>query len=319
MGQIEAVCISAKKGEKKIPHPGARFVTNHGLEGDAHAGPWHRQVSVLAAEDITVMRQKLPALQLGDFAENIVVSGLDLAALGLGSRLRLGAAVEMTVTQLGKSCHQRCVIYEQAGDCLMPRLGVFARVQRGGPVAPGDPVVLLALVPRQTLQVVVLTISDRCSRGEATDTAGPAVARQVTQSLDAHVYALEIIPDERDLIAARLRHYSDGHSIDLVIAVGGTGFASRDVTPEAVTAVIERPTPGLDEVMRRASLEKTPQAMLSRAVSGIRKQTLILSVPGSERGATENLAAVLPALDHGLGKLRGDPSDCDPTRRRAET
>jgi molybdenum cofactor synthesis domain-containing protein len=319
MGQIEAVCISAKKGEKKIPHPGARFVTNHGLEGDAHAGPWHRQVSVLAAEDITVMRQKLPALQLGDFAENIVVSGLDLAALGLGSRLRLGAAVEMTVTQLGKSCHQRCVIYEQAGDCLMPRLGVFARVQRGGPVAPGDPVVLLALVPRQTLQVVVLTISDRCSRGEATDTAGPAVARQVTQSLDAHVYALEIIPDERDGIAARLRHYSDGHSIDLVIAVGGTGFAPRDVTPEAVTAVIERPTPGLDEVMRRASLEKTPQAMLSRAVSGIRKQTLILSVPGSERGATENLTAVLPALDHGLRKLRGTPSDCDPTRRRAET
>lgn len=319
MGQIEAVCISAQKGEKKIPHPCARFVTNHGLEGDAHAGPWHRQVSVLAAEDITVMRQKLPALQPGDFAENVVVSGLDLAALGLGSRLRLGADVEMTVTQLGKRCQQRCVIYEQAGDCLMPRLGVFARVQRGGTVAPGDPVVLLALVPRATLQVVVLTISDRCSRGEATDTAGPAVARRLTQSLDAHVYALEIIPDERDRIAARLRHYSDGHSIDLVIAVGGTGFAPRDVTPEAVTAVIERPTPGLDEVMRRASLEKTPQAMLSRAVSGIRKQTLILSVPGSERGATENLTAVLPALDHGLGKLRGDPRDCDPTRRRAET
>jgi molybdenum cofactor synthesis domain-containing protein len=319
MGQIEAVCISAQKGEKKIPHPGARFVTNHGLEGDAHAGPWHRQVSVLAAEDITVMRQKLPALQPGDFAENVVVSGLDLAALGLGSRLRLGADVEMTVTQLGKRCQQRCVIYEQAGDCLLPRLGVFARVQRGGTVAPGDPVVLLALVPRETLQVVVLTISDRCSRGEATDTAGPAVARRLTQSLDAHVYALEIIPDERDRIAARLRHYSDGHSIDLVIAVGGTGFAPRDVTPEAVTAVIERPTPGLDEVMRRASLEKTPQAMLSRAVSGIRKQTLILSVPGSERGATENLTAVLPALDHGLCKLRGDPSDCDPTRRRAET
>ena len=104
-----------------------------------------------------------------------------------------------------------------------------------------------------------------------------------------------------------------------MIAVGGTGFAPRDVTPEAVTAVIDRPTPGLDEVMRRASLEKTPQAMLSRAVSGIRKQTLIMSVPGSERGATENFTAVLPALDHGLRKLRGDAGDCDMTRRRTKT
>ena len=133
------------------------------------------------------------------------------------------------------------------------------------------------------------------------------------------MYAMEVLPDEGDVIAARLRHYSDGHSIDLVISVGGTGFAPRDVMPEAVTAVIERPTPGLDEAMRRASLEKTPHAMLSRAVSGIRKQTLILSVPGSEHGAMENLAAVLPALEHGLRKLRGDPGDCDSTRRRADT
>ena len=113
-----------------------------------------------------------------------------------------------------------------------------------------------------------------------------------------------------DQIAARLEHYCDGHSIDLVVTVGGTGFAPRDVTPEAVAAVIKRPTPGLDEAMRRASMEKTSHAMLSRAVSGIRGSTLILSLPGSERGAVENLDAVLPALGHGLAKLRGDPADC---------
>ena len=95
-----------------------------------------------------------------------------------------------------------------------------------------------------------------------------------------------------------------------MLAVGGTGFAPRDVTPEAVAAVIERRTPGLDEAMRRASSEKTPHAMLSRAVSGIRGSTLIVSLPGSERAATENLDAILPALGHGLAKLRGDPGDC---------
>jgi molybdenum cofactor synthesis domain-containing protein len=169
-------------------------------------------------------------------------------------------------------------------------------------------------VPREKVQAVVLTISDRCSRGEAADTAGPAVGRLLESSVQAHVYSSEIIPDEQDQIAARLKHYSDGHSIDLVLAVGGTGFAPRDVTPEAVSAVIERPAPGLDEAMRRASLEKTPMAMLSRGVSGIRKRTLIVSLPGSERGAVENLEAILPAMGHGLAKLRGDPSDCGARR-----
>ena len=198
----------------------------------------------------------------------------------------------------------------QTGDCIMPRLGLFARVLQAGTVAVGDSAEVLECVPRRVFQVVILTVSDRCSRGEAADTAGPAVARLLTGSIDAHVYAAEIIPDDGGRIAERLRHYSDGHSIDLVLAVGGTGFAPRDVTPEAVREVIERLTPGLDEAMRRASLEKTPAAMLSRAVSGIRNSTLIVSLPGSERGAVENLQAIVAALGHGLAKLRGDPSDC---------
>jgi molybdenum cofactor synthesis domain-containing protein len=311
VGRVEAICTAAVKGGKKVPRAAARFAADHGIEGDAHAGPWHRQISMLAAEDIEEMRQRaLPGLKDGDFAENLVVSGVGLGALGLGSRLRLGGEAELRVTQLGKECHQRCVIYEETGDCIMPRLGVFARVVRTGTVAVGDPVEVVECVHRRMFQAVILTISDRCSRGETTDTAGPAVGRLLVGSIDAHVYAAEIIPDEGGRIAERLRHYSDGHSIDLVLAVGGTGFAPRDVTPEAVRDVIERPTPGLDEAMRRASMEKTPTAMLSRAVSGIRGHTLIVSLPGSERGAVENLQAILAALGHGLAKLRGDPSDC---------
>ncbi len=310
-GKVEAVCISERKGERKHAVPSVRLRVQHGIEGDAHAGHWHRQVSLLAAEDVEALRRKgLPDLKAGDFAENLVVSGLDFSAWGLGSRIRIGCEAELTVTQLGKVCHSRCDIFRLTGDCIMPRLGIFCRVTQEGEVSSGDPVELVETVPRETFQAVVLTISDRCSRGEAVDTAGPAVSARLTGTRKVRIYESRVLPDEKTEIEDALRHFSDGHSIDLVFAVGGTGFAPRDVTPEAVAAVIDRPTPGLDEAMRRASAEITPNAMLSRAVSGIRGRTLIVSLPGSERAAVENLEAILPALAHGLAKLRGDPGDC---------
>jgi molybdopterin adenylyltransferase len=310
LGRVCALCTNDHTGDRKNAVAAAEFKTGLGIEGDAHFGPGHRQVSLLAREDIDRFKAKgLPELTDGAFAENLVVSGLDLGALGLGSRLRLGNDVVLGVTQLGKTCHTRCTIYHRTGDCIMPRLGLFARVLSGGRVTAGDPIVVETAIARQTLQSVVLTMSDRCFCGETQDTAGPATAQLLIQS-GLHVYRTEILPDERNQLVARLRHYSDGHSIDLVVAVGGTGFSPRDITPEAVREVIERPTPGLDEAMRRASLEKTPFAMLSRSISGIRGATLILSLPGSGRGATENLQVVLPALVHGLTKLRGDTADC---------
>lgn len=319
MGKIEAICVSARKGERKQPVQVAQLVANSGIVNDAHAGPWHRQVSLLsAAKADEVRRSHVPLLKAGDFAENLLVAGLDLNDLGLGSRLKLGTDVELVITQVGKTCHNPCIIQKQTGDCIMPRLGLFARVIRGGSLATGDPVDVIERVPRDTFQSVVLTISDRCSRNEAVDTAGPAVARLLTADLKAHVYKIEIIPDDRAQITQRLQHYSDGHSIDLVVTAGGTGFAPRDVTPEAIADVLERPTPGLDEVMRRASCALTPHAMLSRSISGIRGTTLIVSLPGSERAAVENLRAILPALGHGLAKLRGDPSDCAPRPAKSQ-
>ena len=113
MGTVDAICISRRKGEKKSPMASVRLMKNYGIEGDAHAGARHRQISILAAQDVEGMRRKgLPNLKAGDFAENLVVSGLDLTKLGLGSRLRVGRGAELTVTQLGKICHARCAIYE---------------------------------------------------------------------------------------------------------------------------------------------------------------------------------------------------------------
>ncbi len=311
---VLAICVGSCKG-RKTPVDLAAFRAGHGLEGDAHAGSWHRQVSLLAAEDVETMRRSGAAdLRAGDFGENLLVEGLDVSRLAPGSRLRIGAEAELEITQVGKVCHHRCAIFHAVGDCIMPTHGLFACVLRGGVVRPGEVIEILRSVAPDVCQAVVLTLSDRCSRGEALDTAGPAVARLLEQSLGAHILAEEILPDERIRLEERLRHYADERRADLITAVGGTGFAPRDVTPEAVRAVVERLTPGLDEAMRATSLRTTPHAMLSRAVSGIRGRTLILSLPGSEKAARENLGAILPALRHGLEKLRGDPMPCgEPT------
>jgi len=316
MAKVEAICISEAKGEQKRPIEVAEFRRDSGIVGDAHTGPWHRQVSLLAAEDIETVRRKLPDIGTGDFAENVVVSGLALSRLGLGSRLRLGSEVVLRITQIGKDCHTPCRIGRLTGDCIMPRLGLFARVEAGGHVRPGDTAEVIETVDPERFQVVVLTISDRCSRGEAVDTAGPATAELLARGLDVNLYRIEIIPDDQAVIAERLAHYCDGHSIDLVLTVGGTGLSPRDVTPEATRQVLERLTPGLDAAMRAASMAKTPHAMLSRGVSGARKQTLVVNLPGSERAAVENLETILPALPHGLAKLRGDPSDCGRTGKQ---
>lgn len=141
-GRLEAVCISREKGTVKTAVPSAQLEAGHGIVGDAHAGPWHRQVSLLAGESIDRMRAVLPGLLDGAFAENLVVRGLDLATATVGDRILVGDQVVLEVTQIGKDCHQACAIGVATGDCIMPREGIFCRVETGGAVRPGDHVAL---------------------------------------------------------------------------------------------------------------------------------------------------------------------------------
>jgi len=138
-GRVVAVCTAPNKGEKKRPLTSATLVAGHGVAGDAHAGPGNRQVSLLSTASIAKMQARGLRVGPGDFAENVTVEGMDVASLPVGARLRIGEAL-VEITQVGKECHDRCAIYFQAGDCVMPREGVFARVLRGGAVAAGDPV-----------------------------------------------------------------------------------------------------------------------------------------------------------------------------------
>lgn len=140
-GKVLAVNVSLKKGERKTPAPEVTLRENHGIEGDAHAGDWHRQVSLLAMESIAKMQALGLDVKEGDFAENITTEGVDLVSLPIGTTIELGETL-LEVTQIGKECHTRCAIFYQAGDCVMPKEGIFAKVLKGGVVRPGDAVVV---------------------------------------------------------------------------------------------------------------------------------------------------------------------------------
>ncbi len=158
-----------------------------------------------------------------------------------------------------------------------------------------------------SIQIAILTVSDRSSRGEREDLSGPALQAEVA-ALGWQVCRAGIVPDEVDRIAGTLAEWADSGQADIILTSGGTGFALRDVTPEATRRVVERLTPGLDEAMRAASLNITAHAMLSRAVSGIRKRTLIVNLPGSPRGAVENFRVIAPVLPHAVELLHEDAS-----------
>jgi molybdenum cofactor synthesis domain-containing protein len=158
-------------------------------------------------------------------------------------------------------------------------------------------------------KVAIITISDRGSKGEREDLSGPLI-REMVKDLPAEVIHYEIIPDEKEVIIEALKRSSDELKADLILTTGGTGLSPRDVTPDATRRVIEKEVPGFSEAMRAESLKKTPHAMISRAICGIRGSSLIVNLPGSPKSVKENLSVILPALPHALSKLKGDPSEC---------
>jgi len=306
MGKIVAICTSDKKGMRKKDQGEGLLEREFGLAGDAHASDeWHRQVSLLAIESIDKMRGKGLNVNPGDFAENITTEGLTLFELPIGTRLRLGEEAIGEVSQIGKECHNRCAIYEQAGDCVMPREGIFIRVLRGGQIKNGDPIE----IDNKIITVGIITASDKGSKGEREDISGPTI-KDIIAKIGGIVLEYKVLSDDKEQLAEAMRSFADQKKLDLIFTTGGTGFSPRDNTPEATLAVIERQVPGLPEAMRAAGMANNPKAMLSRATAGIRGQSLIINLPGSVRGVRENLEVLLPALPHGVEILRGIGGEC---------
>ena len=162
------------------------------------------------------------------------------------------------------------------------------------------------------MKAAILTLSDKGSRGERVDASGPALSAWLAER-GVETVRTEIIPDEAELITARLVEWADSGAFDLILTTGGTGVSPRDVTPDATMKLLDRVIPGFGEVMRMKSLLKTPHAMISRSVAGIRGQALIINLPGSPKGAIENLDAVWAAVPHAVEKIQGDTRDCAPS------
>lgn len=307
-GKVLAVCTSEKKGTKKKEVPFAVLKENWGIEEDAHAGKWHRQVSMLSFEKIEAFRAKGARVDFGAFGENLVVEGFDLCAVPVGTCFRIGEAV-VKLTQIGKECHSHCEIYKTMGDCIMPREGVFTEVVKGGRIEPGDEIVMLPLRADRPFTAVVMTLSDKGCAGEREDKSGPLIAEMLGEEGYEVVESL-LLPDDVQMIKKQLCRLADQRQVNVIFTTGGTGFSERDVTPEATTEVCERMAMGIADAIRQYSLTITGRAMLSRAVSGIRKKTLIVNLPGSPKAVKESLEYILPHLGHGLGILRGTAGEC---------
>lgn len=307
-GIIKAVCLSEAKGTEKRPVPSVTLIANHGLSGDAHAGNWHRQVSLLSADKVDEFNARGGKAEIGAFGENILVSGIDFKSLPVGSILRAGEVV-LKMSQIGKECHSHCQIFHRVGDCIMPREGVFATVEHGGELHAGMELTVEPPPVDAPLRAAVMTLSDKGFAGERVDTSGPRAA-QLLQEAGYDVVELVLLPDAQKKIERELIRLADSRQVDLIITTGGTGFSLRDVTPEATLAVATRTAPGIAEAIRSESLKLTPRAMLSRGASVLRNKTLIVNLPGSTKAVEEGLAVILPQLEHGLRILKGTAHDC---------
>lgn len=308
MGKIIAVCTSAIKGTQKTNRQTGHFTVDWGIDGDAHAGRWHRQVSLLSADKVEAFRSKGADVADGAFGENLVVEGIDFRALPVGTLLRCGSVL-LEMTQIGKECHSHCEIFRKMGDCIMPREGVFARVLEAGVISVGDEMTLEARQTPRPWQAAVITLSDNGYRGERKDESGPAIIARLTGAGYEVVEQL-LLPDGRPLLEKELKRLCDQRQLDLILTTGGTGFASTDQTPEATLSVAQRRAPGIAEAIRQKSLSITPRAMLSRAEAVIRGQTLIINLPGSPKACMESMDVIEAVLPHALSLLRGEAADC---------
>lgn len=308
MGKVIAICTSPARGTQKHQVPAARFTVEWGIEGDAHGGNWHRQVSLLSADKIAAFNARGANVQPGAFGENLVVEGFDFRALPVGTLLRCGDVL-LEMTQIGKECHSHCEIYKRMGECIMPTQGVFARVLEPGEIRVGDEMEIQPRTEPWPWQAAVITLSDKGARGERRDESGPAIAKRLTEAGYEVVEQL-LLADEAAPLKAQLMRLADQRQLDLILTTGGTGFGPRDITPEATLAVAHRNAPGIAEAMRAASLAITPRAMLSRAASVIRGKTLIINLPGSPKACMECMDVFLDTIPHAMGLLRGAVEDC---------
>ncbi len=295
--KILSVNISKEKGTIKEPVPEITL-NHHGVMDDAHAGPWHRQVSLLGKESVDRFSEQAGReIAFGEFAENMTTHGVELVKTSPLDRFS-GENVELEVTQIGKSCHgSACAIFREVGNCVMPKEGIFARVIRQGSVKPGD---VLTYKPR-IFRFHVLTLSDRASKGIYQDKSGP----RIVEILDDHFKTKPrnidvthtVIPDDASSLSVLIEK-TTYDEMDVIITTGGTGIGPRDITVETVQPMLDKEIPGIMEMIRVKYGQEKPNALLSRGVAGLIGETLIYTLPGSVKAVNEYMTEILKSMEH---------------------
>ena len=301
---VKSVNISEKKGTVKKPVQEIEL-DSMGVKSDAHAGSWHRQVSLLARESVEKFEKEAGRnIAFGEFAENITTEGITLYDTSPLDRIVIGDA-ELEVTQIGKKCHgSSCAIFKEVGNCVMPKEGIFARVLKPGKIKAG---MEGAYYPK-VFRVHVITLSDRASRGEYEDRSGPRILELTNEFFGTQNNPVDIehtiIPDDPEALRLLLDRAEDD-GVDIVFTTGGTGIGPRDFTPDVVHDMLDKEIPGVMEAIRLKYGMEKPNALLSRGVAGVMGETLVYTLPGSVRAVNEYLEEIFKTLKHLIYMLHG--------------
>jgi molybdopterin adenylyltransferase len=301
--EILSVNISEKKGIVKTPEEQIT-INETGIKGDAHAGVWHRQVSLLAQESIDRAEEKTNAkFPPGTFAENLTTRGVELAKTSILDRF-VSDEVELEVTQIGKKCHSQCAIGQQIGDCIMPAEGIFCRTIKGGEVKAGTQ---FQYIPR-IFKVKIVVLSDRASAGVYEDKSGKLIDKLtsewfISKNMKAEIETV-IIPDEKDQLTQVVTD-SFSKKYDIIFTTGSTGIGERDIAPETIRPMLEKEITGIMELVRVKYGMKNPNAVLSRSIAGTKGKTLLFALPGNPKAVNEYLTEIFSVLFHSLLMLHG--------------
>jgi len=294
--------ISKEKGTIKQQVPQIEL-TEIGVTGDAHAGLWHRQVSLLGTESVEKFEKMANRkINYGEFAENITTKGMLLYET-LPLDTFISDTIELEVTQIGKECHgNTCAIFREVGNCVMPKEGIFCRVKKGGLLKADHE---FEYVPR-VFKFHVITLSDRASKGVYEDLSGPKIIDLLTQHFDKTKRQISIehtiIPDNPEQLALLLEN-AKNTQVDFVITTGGTGIGPKDITPDVIHHIIDKEIPGIMDMIRLKYGASKPNALLSRSVAGVMDKTCVFAIPGSVKAVNEYIPELIPFFNHLLYTL----------------
>lgn len=297
--RVFSLNISKKKGTIKVPVAKV-WIDKKGIVGDAHAGSWHRQVSLLAKERIDAFsKEEKKNIKPGEFAENITTYGIDLSGVSLLDRFKIGPAL-LEVVQIGKKCHgHNCAIYQEIGRCVMPKEGLFCRVLKGGQIKVNDPI---KYIP-QKLNIKIITLSDRASRGEYEDKSGPKIAELLKTFFQDQPWKINLlrvlIPDSKILLLQEIKKIKK-EKPEIVFTTGGTGIGEKDITPDVIKPLLKLELPGIMDFIRLKYGESNPRALISRSLAGVLGESLIFVLPGSEKAIIEYMQEIVKILEHAI-------------------